>query len=166
MVLSRLNRGWLLAVLLAMLFMYQADATIVNIAAPSIHADLGASGAQLELVISGYLLASAALIITGARLGAMWGYRRVFLAGVGLFGAASLACGLAPDPVVLVAARVIQGIGGALAFPQVLSGIQRYFDEGPPRTRALGLYSIHPGQEERIPGPGETPTRVVRLGRS
>src|SRR5262245_25842402 len=140
--LSRLNRGWLLAVLLAMLFMYQADATIVNIAAPSIHAGLGASGAQLELVISGYLLASAALIITGARLGAMWGYRRVFLAGVGLFGAASLACGLAPDPVVLVAARVIQGIGGALAFPQVLSGIQRYFDEGPQRTRALGLYSM------------------------
>jgi len=93
-------------------------------------------------VISGYLLASAALIITGARLGAMWGYRRVFLAGVGLFGAASLACGLAPDPVVLVAARVIQGIGGALAFPQVLSGIQRYFDEGPQRTRALGLYSM------------------------
>lgn len=139
---SPLNRGWLLAVLLAMLFMYQADATIVNVAAPSIHADLGASGAQLELVIGGYLLASAALIITGARLGHMHGCRRVFLAGLGVFGTASLACGLAPDPAVLVAARVIQGVGGALAFPQVLSSIQQHFSEGPQRTRALGFYSM------------------------
>jgi MFS family permease len=125
-----------------MLFMYQADATIVNVATPAIHAGLGASGAELELVISGYMLASAALIITGARLGYMHGYRRVFLVGLGIFGAASLACGLAPDPIILVAARVIQGIGGALAFPQVLTGIQLHFDEGPSRTRALSLYSI------------------------
>ncbi len=132
---------WLLAVLLPMLFMYQADATIVNVATPSIRADLGASGAQLELVISGYLLASATLIITGARLGYMRGYRRVFLAGVAVFGAASLACGLSPDPDVLVVARVIQGLGGALAFPQVLTSVQLHFGEGPARARALGLYS-------------------------
>jgi MFS family permease len=136
------NRGWLLAVLLAMMFMYQADATIVNVATPSIHAHLGASGAALELVIGGYLLASATLIISGARLGYMRGYRRMFLAGVSVFGAASLACGLAPDPAILVVARVIQGIGGALAFPQVLTSIQVHFDEGPARTRALSLYSI------------------------
>jgi len=138
---SPARRGWLLAVLLTMLFMYQADATIVNVATPSIRAHLGASGAQLELVIDGYLLASAALLITGARLGSMLGYRRVFLTGLSGFGAASLACGLAPDPLVLVAARVIQGVGGALAFPQVLTAMQVHFEEGPPRTRALGFYS-------------------------
>jgi predicted MFS family arabinose efflux permease len=138
---SPTRRGWLLAVLLTMLFMYQADAAIVNVATPSIRADLGASGAQLELVIDGYLLSSAALLITGARLGYLLGYRRVLLTGLAVFGAASLACGLAPDPLVLVAARVIQGIGGALAFPQVLTAMQVHFEEGPARTRALGLYS-------------------------
>ena len=138
----RMYRSWMLAALLTMLFMYQADATIVNVANPSIRADLGASGAQLELIISGYLLASATLIITGARLGYTHGCRRVFLVGLGVFGTASLACGLAPDPGVLVIARVVQGIGGALAFPQVLTSIQLYFDQGPARTRALSLYSI------------------------
>lgn len=136
------NRGWLLAVLLGMLFMYQADVTIVNVAAPSIRADLGASGAALELVIGGYLLASATLLISGARLGYMLGYRRMFLVGVSVFGAASLACGLAWGPAILVVARVIQGIGGALAFPQVLTAIQVHVEEGPARTRALSLYSI------------------------
>src|SRR5919204_2575446 len=136
------DRRWQLAVLLTMLFMYQADATIVNVATPSIRAGLGASAAELELVIGGYLLASATLLITGARLGYLRGYRRVFLAGLGVFGAASLACGLAPDPGVLVAGRVMQGIGGALAFPQVLTGIQLQFEEGPPRTRALSRYSV------------------------
>jgi MFS family permease len=82
-----------LAVLLMMLVMYQADATIVNVATPSIRGDLDASGAELELVISGYLLASATLLITGARLGHMGGYRSMFLAGLGVFGTASLACG-------------------------------------------------------------------------
>jgi MFS family permease len=138
---SPTKRGWLLAVMLTMLFMYQADATIVNVATPSIRAHLGASGAQLELVIDGYLLASAALLITGARLGYLLGYRRVFLTGLAVFGAASLACGLAPGPLALVVARVIQGTGGALAFPQVLTAVQVHFEEGPPRTRALGFYT-------------------------
>lgn len=131
----------LLAVMLTMLFMYQADATIVNVATPSIRADLGASGGQLELVIGGYLLASATLLITGARLGYLHGYRRVFLSGVTLFGLASLACGLAPGPVALIVARLVQGIGGALAFPQVLTAIQVHF-VGPDRARALSRYAI------------------------
>ncbi|HUA31184.1 MAG TPA: MFS transporter [Streptosporangiaceae bacterium] len=134
-------RRSLLAVMLTMLFMYQADATVVNVATPSIRADLGASGAQLELVIGGYLLASATLLITGARLGYLHGYRRVFLTGVALFGLASLCCGLAPGPVALIVARVVQGIGGALAFPQVLTAIQVHFD-GPGRSRALSRYAI------------------------
>jgi predicted MFS family arabinose efflux permease len=136
------SKAFVLPVLLALLFMYQADATIVNVALPAIEDDLGARGAAAQLVIGGYLLASASLLITGARLGQMLGYRDVFLTGVAVFGLASLACGLADDAAVLIAARVVQGVGGALAFPQVLSAIQTYFDEGVERTRALGSYSV------------------------
>ena len=81
--------------------MAQADATIANVATPSIHTDLGASGAVLELVIGGYLIAFAVLLITGARLGQTHGYRRIFLLGVGVFTLASLLCGLAPSVPVL-----------------------------------------------------------------
>jgi MFS family permease len=135
------GKGWLLAVLLVGPFMAQADATIVNVATPSIRADMGASGTALELVIGGYLVAFAVLLISGARLGQTHGYRRMFLVGITTFGAASLACGLAPDPTVLVVARVLQGISAALMFPQALTGIQLNFD-GRDRARAIGLYAI------------------------
>jgi MFS family permease len=138
---TRTHRNRLLAVLLIAPFMAQADATIANVAAPSIHADLHTTGAELELVIGGYLIAFAVLLITGARLGQMHGYRRVFLLGVGVFTGASLLCGLAPGPVALIAARVLQGAGAALMFPQALTGIQLAF-EGAERVRAIGLYAI------------------------
>jgi MFS family permease len=138
---SRTHKSQLLAVLLMAPFMAQADATIANVAAPSIHADLGTSGAELELVIGGYLIAFAVLLITGARLGQTHGYRRVFLLGVSVFTGASLLCGLAPGPIVLIVARVLQGAGAALMFPQTLTGIQLSF-EGAKRARAIGLYAI------------------------
>lgn len=131
----------MLAVLLMAPFMAQADATIANVSTPSIHADLGASGAELELVIGGYLVAYAALLIIGARLGQTHGYRRLFLAGVSLFTTASLACGLAGSPVVLIAARALQGAGAALMFPQTLTGIRLSF-EGAERARAVALYAV------------------------
>jgi MFS family permease len=131
--------GGMLAILLVAPFMAQADVTIANVATPSIHADLGASGAALELVIGGYLVAYAVFLITGARLGQTHGYRRVFLVGVGVFTAASLLCGLAPSPVILVAGRVVQGFGAALMFPQALTAIQLHF-HGTQRARAVGLY--------------------------
>ena len=134
------KRG-LLAVLLAGPFMAQADATIANVATPSIHDDLGASGAVLELVVGGYMIAFAVLLITGARLGQTHGYWRVFVLGVSAFTAASLLCGLAPSPATLVGARVLQGAGAALMFPQTLTGIQLNFD-GAERARAIGLYAI------------------------
>ncbi|GAA3244531.1 MFS transporter [Dactylosporangium siamense] len=128
-------------VLLVGPFMAQADATIANVATPSIRDDLGASGPLLELVVGGYLIAFAVLLITGARLGQTYGYRRVFLLGVGLFTVASLLCGLAPNPTTLVLARVLQGIGAALMFPQTLTGIQlNFYDDA--RARAIGLYAI------------------------
>lgn len=135
------RRGRMLAVLLAAPFMAQADATIANAATPSIRVGLGASGAALELVIGGYLIAFAVLLITGARLGQTHGYRRVFMLGVGMFTLASLACGLAPNPVLLIVARVAQGSAAALMFPQALTGIQRHFS-GPARVRAIGRYAI------------------------
>lgn len=135
------HKGRLLAVLLMGPFMAQADATIANVATPSIRADLGASGAALELVVGGYMIAFAMLLITGARLGQTHGYRRVFVLGVTTFTTASVLCGLAPTPAVLVAARVLQGAGAALMFPQTLTGIQLSF-EGAERARAIGLYAI------------------------
>ena len=137
----RTHNGRLLAVLLIAPFMAQADATIANVATPSIHPELGASGAELELVIGGYLVAFAVLLITGARLGQTHGYRRMFLAGIAVFTGASALSGLAPTPAVLIAARVLQGAGAALMFPQTLTGIQLAFT-GPARVRAIGLYAI------------------------
>jgi MFS family permease len=135
------HKGRLLAVLLMGPFMAQADATIANVATPSIRADLGASGAALELVVGGYMIAFAMLLITGARLGHTHGYRRVFVLGVTTLTTASVLCGLAPTPAVLVAARVLQGAGAALMFPQTLTGIQLIF-QGAERARAIGLYAI------------------------
>jgi MFS family permease len=135
------HKGRLLAVLLMGPFMAQADATIANVATPSIREDLGASGAALELIVGGYMIAFAVLLITGARLGQTHGYRRVFVLGVTTFTVASALCGLAPTPAVLVAARVLQGAGAALMFPQTLTGIQLSF-QGAERARAIGLYAI------------------------
>ncbi len=135
------HHGWLLGVLLTGPFMAQADVTIVNVATPSIHADLGASGATLQLVVGGYLIALAMLLITGARLGQAFGYRRAFVAGVSLFTLASLACGLAPDPAVLVVARVSQGAAAGVMFPQTLTGIQLHFS-GADRVRAISRYAL------------------------
>lgn len=132
---------WLLATLLMGLFIVNVDVAVVNVATPSIHEQLNASGSELQLVVSGYVLSYAMLLITGARLGGMYGYRRLFLIGLCVFTLASLACGLAPSALVLIVARVVQGIGAALLVPQVLVGIQLNFS-GPARVRALGFYAV------------------------
>ncbi|MGZ3667712.1 MAG: MFS transporter [Ktedonobacterales bacterium] len=137
---SERHRGWLLAVLLAGQFMANIDAAVVNVATPSIRASLHASGGELEFVISGYVLAYAVLLVTGARLGDTRGYRRLFIAGLGVFTLASLACGLAPNAPALIIVRVVQGVGAALMVPQVLSGIQLNFT-GAERARAVGFYA-------------------------
>ncbi len=130
-----------LAVLLTAPFLASADATIANVATPAIRDGLGGSGQAAQFVIGGYLIAYAVLLITGARLGQTHGYRRLFLLGVGVFGAASLAAGLAPDIRLLVGMRVVQGAGAALMFPQALTGIQLNFT-GPQRARALSLFAV------------------------
>ncbi|MFD3531596.1 MFS transporter [Streptomyces sp. NPDC058664] len=132
--------GPLLGVVLAAQFMALLDVFIVNVAAPTIRSELSASGAALQLVVAGYTIAYAVLLITGARLGDLFGHRRTYLAGLALFTAASLACGLAADTGQLIAFRIAQGAGSALMIPQVLSLIQRHFT-GERRVRALSAYS-------------------------
>ncbi|WP_412542254.1 MFS transporter [Longispora sp. K20-0274] len=132
--------GWLLATVLAGLFMAILDVSIVNVAVPAIRADLGASGSGLQLIIAGYIIAYAMLLITGARLGDILGARRAFTGGLALFTLASLACGLAGGEASLIAFRIVQGAGAALMVPQVLGVIQRSF-EGAARAKALSLYS-------------------------
>ncbi|HEY2175604.1 MAG TPA: MFS transporter [Mycobacteriales bacterium] len=135
------RRRWaMLGVLVAGVFMVLLDATIVNVALPTLRSDLHASGSALELVVSGYAITYAMLLITGARLGAIFGSRRLFLIGLSLFTVSSLACGLAPGTAALIVARFAQGAGAAALVPQILSVIQREFS-GSARTRALGVYS-------------------------
>jgi MFS family permease len=133
-------RWLMLVVLLAGQFMALIDVTITNVAIPTIGRSLHASGAELQLVVAGYLVSYAMLLITGARLGDVLGRRRVFLLGVGLFTLASLACGLAPDAGVLIAARFVQGAGAAAMVPQIMSVIQVRFT-GAARVRALSAYT-------------------------
>ncbi|HEV8167455.1 MAG TPA: MFS transporter, partial [Actinomycetota bacterium] len=135
------RRRWLmLAVLITGQFMALLDVTIVNVAIPTIRTKLHASGAALQLIVAGYTVTYAMLLITGARLGDLRGPRRLVLAGLGIFTLASLACGLAPTTGALIAARFVQGAGAALMVPQILSVIQRQF-AGAARARALGVYA-------------------------
>src|SRR3984885_3797123 len=118
------DRGrWLmLIVLLCGPFMALLDATIVNVAMPTLGRSLHASGAELQLVIAGYTVSYAMLLITGARLGDLIGRGRMFLLGVGGFSLASLTCGLAPDVGVLIAARFVQGAGAAAVVAPIHDG--------------------------------------------
>lgn len=129
-----------LAVVLAAQFMALLDVFIVNVAAPTIGSSLHASGADLQLVIAGYAITYSVLLITGARIGDRLGHGRAHLAGLALFTAASLACGLAQGATELIVFRLVQGAGSAVMIPQVLSLIQRTFT-GEARARALGAYS-------------------------
>ncbi|MFJ2878677.1 MFS transporter [Streptomyces sp. NPDC086796] len=132
--------GRVLALVLAAQFMALLDIFIVNVAAPTIRSELGASGAGLQLVVAGYTITYAVLLITGARLGDLFGHGRAHLAGLGVFTVASLACGLAAGTGQLIAFRLVQGGAAAVMIPQVLSLIQRHFT-GEARVRALGAYS-------------------------
>lgn len=127
------RRGLAVGILLFASFMDLLDATIVQVALPSIRADLGATEAQLEWAVSGYLLAFAVALITGGRLGDLYGRRRVFLVGIGGFTLASAAASLAWSGDALVATRVLQGLFAALMVPQLLASVQALFS---PRERA------------------------------
>jgi EmrB/QacA subfamily drug resistance transporter len=115
------------------------DISIVNVALPSIREDLGFSEASLAWVINAYTLTFGGFMLLAGRLGDLFGHRRVFLLGVGLFTAASLACGLATSQEMLVGARAIQGIGGAIVAAVALSLIMTLFTEPAERAKAMGV---------------------------
>jgi EmrB/QacA subfamily drug resistance transporter len=134
---------WLaLAVLCAVTMMIILDGTIVTVALPSIQQNLGFSAAGLEWVVNGYLIAFGGLLLLAGRLGDLAGGKRVFLAGLLLFTVASLACGLASSEWVLVAARFVQGAGGAAASAVSLGMIVRLFPSPGDQAKAVGVYSF------------------------
>jgi len=133
--------GVVLAIVLTGQLMAVIDVNIVNVAVPAMQASLHASGASLQLIVAGYTISYAVLLVTGARLGDILGHRTLFLAGIGLFTLASLGCGLAPSAGALVALRFLQGVGAAAMIPQVLSLIQRTYTVPGPRARAMTMYA-------------------------
>jgi EmrB/QacA subfamily drug resistance transporter len=137
--------GLALAVIGTAQLMVVLDASIVNVALPSIQRALHFSGANLEWVVNAYTLAFGGLLLLGGRIGDLFGKRRMFVIGVGLFSVASLLGGLATDEAWLIAARAIQGIGGAIASPTALALVAATFSEGPERNRAMGVYSAMSG---------------------
>jgi EmrB/QacA subfamily drug resistance transporter len=135
--LDEANRKWLtLAAVSFGLFMIMLDNTVVNVALPSIQRELGVGLSELEWIVTGYALAFAALMLTGGKLADLFGRRLVFVVGLGIFTLASLACGLAGSGDVLIAARIVQGIGAALMNPATLSIIAATF---PPHQRGMAI---------------------------
>jgi EmrB/QacA subfamily drug resistance transporter len=134
-------RRWkALAVLALVQFMLILDITVVNVALPSIKTDLGFSQAGLAWVVNGYTLMAGGLLLLGGRLSDLLGRRRLFLIGVALFALASLTCGLAVAPAMLVASRFVQGTGEALAAPAALGLVALLFPDPLERMKALGIW--------------------------
>jgi EmrB/QacA subfamily drug resistance transporter len=137
--------GLALVLISAVQLMVILDGTIVNVALPSIQRALHFSAAGLEWVIAAYALTFGGLLLLGGRSGDLFGRRRMFGIGVAIFAGASLLGGLAPGSGWLIAARMLQGVGGAIASPTALALIQNLYPEGPARARALGVYAAMSG---------------------
>jgi EmrB/QacA subfamily drug resistance transporter len=136
------KRWWALIVLCLGVLMIVLDSTIVNVALPSIREDLRFTETSLVWVVNAYMLTFGGCLLLGGRLGDIYGPRRLFLIGITLFTVASLACGLANAQGTLIAARAIQGIGGAVVSAVALSLIMNMFTDGPERAKAMGVYGF------------------------
>src|ERR671915_2352560 len=136
------NRWIVLYVLCVGMLMIVLDATVVNVALPSIQSDLGFSQASLAWVVNAYLIAFGGLLLLAGRLGDLISRRGVFLAGLGVFTIASFACGIAQSQEMLIAARFVQGLGGAMASAVILGMIVTMFPEPREQAKAIGVYSF------------------------
>jgi EmrB/QacA subfamily drug resistance transporter len=136
------NRWLALYVLCAGMLMIVLDVTVVNVALPSIQDDLGFSQSGLAWVVNAYLIAFGGLLLLAGRFGDILGRKNVFLAGLGVFTAASLLCGLAQSQEVLVAARFVQGVGGAMTSAVILGMIVTMFPEPREQAKAIGVYAF------------------------
>ena len=139
---TRDPRSAALAVLCTGMLMVILDSTVVNVALPSIQADLGFSQSALAWVVNAYLIAFGGLLLLAGRLGDLVGRKRVFLIGLALFTAASLACGLAQSQETLIVARFLQGVGGALTSAVILGMIVTMYSEPREQAKAIGVYSF------------------------
>src|SRR5918912_455433 len=141
---SHIDRSRWLALLVLCLgvLMIVLDATIVNVALPNIQDDLGFSQSSLAWVVNAYLIAFGGLLLLAGRVGDLTSRRGVFLAGLGVFTAASLVCGLAPTQEVLIAARFVQGAGGAMTSAVVLGMIVTMFPEPREQAKAIGVFAF------------------------
>jgi EmrB/QacA subfamily drug resistance transporter len=142
---ARAHLGLALTVIAAVQLMVVLDSTIVNIALPSIRRDLHFTGPNLEWVITAYALTFGGLLLFGGRTGDLFGKRRMFMIGIGIFAMSSLMGGFATGQVWLITCRAAQGIGAAIASPTALSLIATTFPEGAPRNRAIGVYAAMAG---------------------
>ena len=136
------NRWIALVVLCAGMLMIILDQTIVNVALPSIQSDLGFSQSGLAWVVNAYLIAFGGLLLLAGRLGDLIGRKRIFLGGLALFTLASLLCGAAQSQDVLVAARFVQGVGGALTSAVILGMIVTLFPRPDEQAKAIGVFSF------------------------
>ena len=138
------RKWWVLAAVCAGVMMLLLDVTIVNVALPSIERDFSATLADLQWVISGYALALAAFLLTAGSLADRYGRRRIFGTGLVLFTVASTLCGLSTGPIFLVAARAVQGVGGAIMFATSLALLADAF-RGKDRAVAFGVFGAVTG---------------------
>ena len=135
------RKGAALALLCVAQFVDVLDVNAVIVALHSIREDLGFSRAGLQWVVSAYVLFFAGFLLLSGRVADLWGRRRTFVAGLVLFTAASLCCGLSISPEMLVASRAVQGLGAAITAPAALSIITTIFEEGPERDRAVAAWT-------------------------
>jgi EmrB/QacA subfamily drug resistance transporter len=135
-------RWWALLILCLGALMNVLDTTIVNVALPSIRVDLGFNESALVWVVNAYMLTFSGFLLLGGRLGDLYGYRRLFLIGIAIFTIASLTCGVASSQLMLIAARAVQGIGGAIVNAVALSLIVNLFPENNERARAMGFFGF------------------------
>src|SRR4051794_26570423 len=136
------TRWYALYVLCLASLMIVLDATIVNVALPSIRKDLGFSQTSLAWVVNAYLLTYGGCLLLGGRLGDLFGHRRLFLIGISLFTLASLVCGLSTSQELLLGARAVQGVGGAIASAVSLSLLMTLFTEPADRAKAMGVFGF------------------------
>ncbi len=142
--------GIALAIITTAQLMIVLDASVVNIALPSIQADLGFSQANLSWVVNAYVLAFGGLLLLGGRVGDLLGRRRIFMFGIALFTLASFLGGIAQGEATLLIARALQGVGAAIASPTALALITTTFPAGPPRNRAIAVYGAMSGMGAAI----------------
>ncbi len=139
---SRAINPWVVLTLVCMAqFMVILDATVVNVALPSIKRGLSFTDSDLQWIVNGYTLTFGGFLLLGGRAGDLFGRQRIFLAGLVIFSVASLVNGLAQSPTMLIVGRAVQGFGGALISPAALSIITTTFEEGDRRNKALGVWS-------------------------